>query len=292
VHKLDCVTSPAKTLKPKTNPDLVVIIGSGASVPCGIYSTDELTQMAFGAVGSSILTTTLATPDPEGRAMVLHQSMAAGDMFRHALRSVYDDVDFELLLHCVETLDPFTLCSKYPVADFVRPLMTAFAELEADSPPLRTQTTSRRCGTALSRRSTSMSGKIARPCSQLSQMRLQPGTLAAFFAKCTEHFRLVVVNLNYDDPLDRVENIAWNDGFNITGNRGDYRVFDARGWLDALASAEHLLMHLHGSVRFSYATATEDRTRIGFGEPAKYDDPKVASAKSDGFSARRAKHRP
>ena len=93
--------------------DLVIVVGAGASIPCGVPDTSELTRIAFEAV-----------PSEELRRML-----------REPLRGAYGEANFELLLYALEALGQFVESTGTDSLAY-RPVISAFADLLVRYQPL------------------------------------------------------------------------------------------------------------------------------------------------------------
>jgi plasmid stability protein len=90
-------------------------------------------------------------------------------------------------------------------------------------------------------------------------------SLSAFIRRLGSALRIVLVTLNYDTLLD--DALDWCDGFVDTTR--DYAEFDPLRWHDRIAS-DHLLLHVHGSVRFGMRPSTMSGLDVPFGEAVRY----------------------
>lgn len=76
-----------------------------------------------------------------------------------------------------------------------------------------------------------------------------PERLKSFFDKLRVYFNLTVVTLNYDDLIDRSGD--WYDGF-VAAQHSDNAEFDYNGFAQRSMQEPTVLLHLHGSVRFTF----------------------------------------
>ncbi|HXN88431.1 MAG TPA: SIR2 family protein [Methylocella sp.] len=187
-----------------------------------------------------------------------------------ALSGAFRDVDFELILHAVEQLQPLVVSADPGyLSDRYHPVVGAFTEVRRRFDLLCDWTVLlavRRSViseiyTAINSKSVSISGD-----------RLP---LHTFIQSLEKEFQISVFTLNYDDLVDGARS-SWFDGFTgpvegaAQGHIWTVKAFDARlfdNWRDA---TEPLLAHLHGSVRFGYM-----RGQFGVG---KYSDSQAAFA--------------
>lgn len=76
-----------------------------------------------------------------------------------------------------------------------------------------------------------------------------PERLKSFFDNLRAYFNLTVVTLNYDDLIDRSGD--WYDGF-VPAQHSDNAEFDHDGFAQRSMQEPSVLLHLHGSVRFTF----------------------------------------
>jgi hypothetical protein len=199
-------------------------------------------------------------------------------MLREALRGVYGDVNFELLLYALEALGQFVESTGTDSIAY-RPVISAFADLLVRYQPLSNR---HQVQTMLLDMVRSIHQRVGNDSSVYQGHRCMPAMQAQkqFILQCASRFRLIVIDLNYDTLLDQIP-IGWYDGFEAVEPpppRHTFGVFDPNHWIDAYESDRHLLIHLHGSARFSFANS-DVMTRLGsFREQVRYDD--VAGAQA------------
>lgn len=85
---------------------------------------------------------------------------------------------------------------------------------------------------------------------------------------------MVLATLNYDDLLDST--LDWANGFSAQGGR-PYKIFDPLAWRDTELQARHLLIHLHGSIRFGLRAHDDLHVETAFDEPALYPNYTLAA---------------
>jgi hypothetical protein len=240
----------------KQRNDLILVVGAGASIPCGLPSTADLTKTAFEAVPSEDLRR----------------------MLREALRGVYGKVNFELLLYALEALAQFVESTGTESVAY-RPVISAFADLLVRYQPLSNQ---HQVQTMLLDMVRSIHQRVGDDSNIYLGHRCTPAVQAQqqFIAQCAARFRLIVIDLNYDTLFDQMP-IDWYDGFEPVEPpppQYTFGVFDPNKWIAAYESDRHLLIHLHGSAQFSFANA-EVMAHLGsFLEQVRYDD--VAGAQA------------
>jgi hypothetical protein len=177
-------------------------------------------------------------------------------LINHALSNEFGEVDFELILHAIEQLQPLVAAGEHR-KDRYRPVLAAFTEVARRSNILNYLSV-----LSIARH------EVILEIHQAIRSRILPSRplpLHDLVQALEEEFRLAVFTLNYDDVIDRACQ-TWFDGF--TDACGEASSFDARAfdcWRDA---EQPVLVHLHGSVRFGHK-----RDGIGL---AKYSDAESA----------------
>jgi len=233
---------------------LVLLVGSGASMPCGVPGTASLTKTAFTQL-----------PSQEMRRI-----------FIEALRGAYGTISFELLLYALENLSPF-IESAGVESPTRRPILSLFADLLTRYRLLYDRETLEMALVDIVR----AIHKEVGDASKLYQGHRCQAQLTAqdrFLRACAERFRLIVINLNYDTLYDQAP-IDWQDGFAQGGATGrSFQAFNSGKWLDSFDSSDHLLIHLHGSARFAYASADVISQLSQFHEQVCYESPELAAA--------------
>ncbi len=190
-----------------------------------------------------------------------------------AMRSEYDSYDFERLLHGIEEFEAYVSArDSVQMVDDFRPVLSAFTEVApryeriADSSLLREARQN-----ILSAIHRTVGGRSDDPLDADPNARPQ---LERLFSALAMRYRLVVINFNYDDLIDRLS-VAWSDGF--TDKRSDgSALFSPDDWYaESCDASKNLLIHMHGSVRFG-SSRGEVRTPP-FSQPAKYPNFVAAS---------------
>jgi SIR2-like domain len=185
-----------------------------------------------------------------------------------ALSGAFRDVDFELILHAVEQLQPLVVSADPGyLSDRYHPVIGAVTEVRCRFDLLCDMS-------VLLEVRRSIISEIYRAIGSRSISTTEEGLpLHTFIQSLEEEFQISVFTLNYDDLVDGARS-SWFDGFTgpvegpaqghvWTVNAFDARLFD--NWRDA---TEPLLAHPHGSVRFGYI-----RGQFGVG---KYSDSQAA----------------
>jgi hypothetical protein len=85
--------------------------------------------------------------------------------------------------------------------------------------------------------------------------------LRHFFDHLRTVFDLTVVTLNYDDLIDRAGD--WYDGFSAPEKSTGAHTFDFSGFSPQSVQHPAVLMHLHGSVRYSFPAFSFEPPREG-----------------------------
>jgi hypothetical protein len=199
-------------------------------------------------------------------------------MLREALRGVYGDVNFELLLYALEALGQFVESTGTDSIAY-RPVISAFADLLVRYQPLANR---QQVQSMLLDMVRSIHLRVGNDSTLYQGHRFMPAIQAQqqFIMKCAARFRLIVIDLNYDTLFDQIP-IDWYDGFEAVepaSSQYGFGVFDPNKWMAAYESDRHLLIHLHGSARFSFASS-DVMSRLGsFREQVRYDDVSGAQA--------------
>lgn len=245
----------------------MILVGAGASVKAGIPSTAELGDVAKRALPvQHIPGTAYGTPP-----FAIPRSVQMADVLDSALRGTYENYDFEILLHALEQLETFNSRGYARVSGSNTPILGSFAELMRRYEILCDPNVIRQARHAATR-------AIHRTVGSASEgWGIQPSDIEAreqikrMLLDLSERFRLIVVDFNYDDLVDQAP-VEWNDGFTgIVPDRG-CSLFSPTAWAKAIDDpTAHLLMHVHGSVRFGFKPQEALNVTTRFAEPAKYE---------------------
>jgi hypothetical protein len=237
-----------------TKEDLVIVVGAGASISCGIPSTEDLSELALGTIKSDRV-----------RGLLVE-----------ALRGAYGQFNFELLLHALESLELFGSAPANSSLAY-RPVISAFADIlfryrELADPAMLGVITRDVISTIHKR-----VGDLSLTTYTSSEQAEARTDQKRFVSQIADAYRLVVIDLNYDTLWDDVL-VDWRDGFVKHSAGNTYATFDAETWMNALRGPEHLLMHLHGSASFSYPMGgmVKRSEFANLSEQLKYDDPMLA----------------
>lgn len=244
-------------------PTLAVIAGAGASLRAGAPSTQELFEVVMAALPG--LRITIA---PDGKKSMERVDLAK--VIRDALATRGDEADFELAMGLLEELYSCRLGTGSLFATVAR-LQDTIAP-SVDGPLL---------SGAYSSANTEIVRKFIDEASTPSQAEVRE-SLRQLFARLAERARVVLASLNYDVFLD--DALPWADGFIPVGG-WPYGRFDPTTWLRDIDSRErHLLMHLHGSVRYGFGATMDLQMNTPFGEPVLYPSAEEAFDSTHGTS--------
>ena len=220
-------------------------------------STEDLTNRVVGVRTAAIIDGTAfitGESGPEEKPLRLGTAVRVCRLLHRALKAEYENVNFELVLHALEELQPLADSLRYAeMADNFRPVESAFVELKdrykflcdpAVIQEARRAAMRAICGEINNR--TALCGGPEKAASKLSE----------FFSGLAEKFSLAVFTLNYDELIDHTTP-SWIDGFapdpDLVGNPAAPEVFNARDFVRRSHTEPRLLVHLHGSVRFGYS---------------------------------------
>ncbi len=201
---------------------LLIVLGAGSTVHAGAPTTAEISRRVGQSSDPTVASVVRALTAQRGKA----------------------GWGFETVLAVLEELDEFVLRKQAPgICDRASGLLSGFADLHPSiAPPAGSSFLSVRVGFVNGLHRFLM--ERAR-LSDTARMR-------GFFRILLEEFDLTVVTLNYDDVVDRAG--EWFDGFGPLGGDDDPAFFDVEEWLQRANSAASVLIHLHGSMRFGFAT--------------------------------------
>lgn len=233
-------------------PKLNLLLGAGSTISAGMPSTLDI----------STCLESLTAPGQIGKSN--------GDRFFASLKDFlvkkgeYKDVNFELMLYALETIEPFLHGNRKSVfekEDYFRSVVAPFVELSNDAKFIEHSQ-----GTRYWRiEAFKQIGKLIGD--RLSTSTVKEKHLSDLLLRLNSQFGLKVFTLNYDDLVDRVP-IEWRDGF-IPNNSNYCESFGASQFLADDQSTSPLLVHLHGSTRFGYMQGS-------YFEIDKYRTPEIA----------------
>jgi hypothetical protein len=245
-------------------PRLTVILGAGSTQDLGIGPPNSV----LGMPSTEDLTLRIANmPWPatvrEGAPILLGRdeqlprfgrTVPVLPLIYRALKTRFEKgVDFELILHALEELEPIgNLESFGNVHHQFRPVLSAFVEVTRplsfinDGDLLRTVRHA-----AIEQIYEAIIGR-----SQIKDLA-DRAALNSFIRSIECHFQIAVFNLNYDDVVYGARS-SWLDGFahekDVPPEERNFQpqTFDSRLFDQWQTSSESLLAHPHGSVRFCY----------------------------------------
>lgn len=202
-----------------TRPRVLVILGAGSTLHANAPSTQNIDDLIFKMENSTISSV----------VRILNEQRAAGHF------------NFEDVLAALEELDAFR-CRKINPTNLAKKgdYLAAFTDWmpdftsSGDAPftELRLQLIGKIKNFVISRTDSS-----------------SPEKLKSFFDNLRAYFDLTVVTLNYDDLIDRSG--EWYDGF-VPAQHNHNGEFDYDGFSQRSMQESTVLLHLHGSVRFTF----------------------------------------
>lgn len=240
-----------------TKPRLTVIVGAGASIDAGCPGVPALTDVVARlrtprAIGNypEFMVWDKGGPAPRQFPLAQRPSAPVVSLIIQGLRANGTPINFETILHAVETLEPYAATTTFAQElGNVRPVIASFTDPTPRynalfNYPLLWHT---RWEIVRTVRDAVLNGAInAKPNVLPKIFKFLDGLSAAFL--------LDVQNLNYDDLLER--NRQWADGF--IAQDGAFSAFDRAAFLEAQRNGQHTMAHLHGSVLFGYATYSQE----------------------------------
>jgi hypothetical protein len=169
-----------------------------------------------------------------------------------ALRTIRDDFNFETILNAVEVLEPYVAArTMVEQLSAVRPILTAFTDPMPRYDGLMNWQLLWQLRWDIIRL---VRERVIGGASTASDDYLHGSD--AMLTSVRDAFVVHALNLNYDDLLERGH--AWEDGFPPTAD--GWTAFDRARYVAALSSGDHVMTHLHGSVRYGYIVG--DRTAL------------------------------
>jgi hypothetical protein len=238
-------------------------------------STDGLTKRIAGMRFPAAVrrgTPILFGNDPE-QPFQYNTKVPILPLIHRALRSEFQYVDFELILHAIEQLEPIIASAEDSYRhDRFRAVLSAFVEVNRKFDLFDASVFLAVRPLIIAEIHRAMTGAFVRHLAH-------PPALHQFIRSLRDEFQLSVFTLNYDDIVDGALE-AWFDGFTRPAEQSSQGAvwsvngFDARSFNNWRDASEPLLAHLHGSVRFGYL-----RNEIGIG---KYSSSEAALASIEG----------
>lgn len=234
---------------------IAVIVGAGASLAAGAPGTGEL------------LDTVLATMPVERIFEDLQGNKTAdavplANLFReHLLKNGDGEAHFEIVMACLEEMISYGMPG-HLLQSFTSPRPQF--ETVLDVGMLQEAYTG--AIHALIRMFLARTPKTA-------QQSNAATSLASFVQRLSSNARIVLSTLNYDSLLD--DALPWFDGF-APVQEWDFSEFHPLLWLEH-AKDQHLLMHLHGSLRYGFRPFMSGYRGAPFSEPVRYSSSQVAA---------------
>lgn len=212
-------------------PTIAVLVGAGASVASGAPSTADLTGIVLNALPTDHLALVggerISVKVPTAELLTAALSSQSGS----------PPPDFETIVASVETLMSYVYSDAHSGIKAFTTKNSVFNWL-FDGEVLFLMHNAARDSMVEAFRDL--------PPPTVDRARARQ-SLTEFFGAIAERGRVVLATLNYDDLLDDV--LPWADGFKP---RDEYASFEPSLWSRQIASDDHLLMHVHSSVRFGF----------------------------------------
>jgi hypothetical protein len=246
---------------------LVVVLGAGASISAGLPSTACLTTLVDGALPGKA---SAGYPWSPYQGPLPGQSISYefANSLRAAARAHFKSqffpqgYQFENLLGVVEELEDYTRRQTFLSS------VAVLAEHQTVLDDGMMVSATRQCITDAIHRHVGEKASLREVQTHEATIQLQ-----RLLGRLATRFRLVVIDLNYDDVADNAQ-IHWSDGYESVFE--DALIFDPEQWIrDVNDSSRHLLMHLHGSIRFGRLPNVS--VIINPEEPAKYASYEIAN---------------
>lgn len=234
---------------------IAVLVGAGASLSDNAPSTNELTNIIINAL-------------PEFVVQMPNERHLSQISFRSAFISKLkaakvEEPTFEDIIAAAEELLDFDPSYGPNIGCFVRP--------RADSEALFHHLT-------LTMALTDMYNSVIRT----FLMRLPSGedysraSINSLLRRLAKQSRIVLATLNYDNLLD--DSINFDDGY-VKKFDNTYKEFFPGSWMKSAGlKKSHLLMHVHGNMRFGYRNANDLKVHLPFSEPVLYESVEDAAA--------------
>lgn len=227
---------------------IALIVGAGASIPAGAPSTRELLDTVLSAFPTEFVTIDVnrnETRRPVPLAALLQeriQEMGEGE------------ADFELVMACLEEMISYNMPGRV-LPTFTQPR----ASFEAVLVPGMLQAAYESAIRAIVM---TFHSRVRRTLEGVQAALSLTHLVRALAGEA----RIVLSTLNYDTLLD--DALFWFDGFTSVPGWG-FAEFEPLLWLEQEKN-HHLLMHLHGSMRFGFRPAVAWARATPFSEPVQY----------------------
>lgn len=234
-------------------PRVLIILGAGASLHLSKeLSTKDITENVEKTVG---------------RQNQVVQSVINALKGQRLLPTGEGLYNFEIILAALDELEEYCTRKEHPTSyPPIEGHLSAFTELLCEFSVFNRH--------AVSEAHTQIIGSI-KDYVIGKTIEIKPTVLKHFFCRMRKVFDLTVLTLNYDDFVDRTGD--WYDGFVLSPNTTpkSYNAFDISGFQKKSVTDRAVLMHLHGSVRFSFPTPLK-LPENGFDQIVRYSSPKRA----------------
>ena len=242
---------------------LVVVLGAGASIKAGVPSTSCLTRVCrdalptFRSDGMTWTRGKLLPPsltDSDDFALTLDKELTRYFKAANSPRSY----TFEDLLGLIEELLGYV---------FGKPLVTSVTHI---LPPDSILKNNLMLLSSLQNLLEAIHSSVGvASSSPVVQNSFAAAQIRRILEALSKRYRLVVINFNYDNIADDA-NVEWHDGF--VDSYENALLFSPRAWENQIDNKDaHLLVHLHGSVRFGLKPTSALSVHGRFDEPAKYE---------------------
>lgn len=214
-----------------SRPRVLIVLGAGSTLHAGAPSTQDIDNLILGI------------NDEPFRSVV--------NRLRNQRNS--GNFNFETVLATLEELDVFHLRKNVPTAwPSIGGYLSAFVDYQTGFPPIT--------GSSFRSAHSQLIGRIKDFVIDRTR-NASADRLKSFFDCLRSVFDLTVITLNYDDLVDQTDN--WYDGFRESGKPTTYRTFDFSGFPHQSMHHPAVLMHLHGSVRFTFPPFSFEPPREG-----------------------------
>jgi hypothetical protein len=253
-------------------PRLTVLLGAGSTmdlgigpeaVRIGVAGTDEITkQIARHKFPAAFCKgVPFVIDDKQEKPFYFGQVVPVLPLLYRALKATYEVVDFELMLHALEQIEPL-ISTEAPLA-----VLSAFVEIGRKYDVLTDRNLLRATRFAVVE-------QIHRLITQIEVGRLaQRPAILEFFERLAQEFQVSAFTLIYDDIIDGAS-LPWFDGFtggaeqSGQGSAWEAKSLDATSFENWQHRSEPLLVHLHGSVRFGYSIGDFGLRKYGSAQAA------------------------
>jgi hypothetical protein len=242
---------------------VAVIVGAGASVSAGAPTTHELLEVVLRALPTSRVSESLG-------GSVSEVDISMPDRILEALeKRDAAETDYEMVIAALEELLSYGMGPGPLIRSFTDPIAALSALF--DVPLLFAAYDS-----AISAILYTFLQRTPHSPDQLAASE----KLSSFFRKLGDQARLVTAMLNYDTLLD--DALPWCQGFAQRMGMG-YAEFDPLVWHSHVSARDsHLLMHVHGSLRFGLRPPSNLDADAPFNEPVLYRTSEAAVASAAG----------